>query len=789
MASSPVKVHTVVSQDENIDSVASNLDSPSRDDAPHPNESNRKEKNRGDGMISGLTDNVVELTETPDEALARILLPGEVIKAQFDCYFPDGMIPVWKLVMLCFMTLGLYLFVLAFRAIRRCCYKYRCCTPSLLTYKRGKLGITNKGRLICWNEKVVQVKTEPSDGTMMKCAKTFCCWLLPIWYCFCKPCTLFLRSLCGCKDMCAAPTQYEIKQHTRVYGASSIRQVSQYYKSSAAFLCCCVEYECGIEVSIDEFNFGFHDSSATTTQEPGSSYFDKLSGLLDATTEGVEAVVGIYQKNIIRVLSNTFDRYHNGDIHEVLADLAVLHGEIISSLPMMDDCFVHNPDLALGKNSKMDTTDKFVGVTIVSDNRTVMIPSQWLPMMEGEEIIATNGECYMMSCWEWFLTIITFGYYYCKNVRHLKYDRSALILTNKRIIDIDIFHRAGEVPWHLANFSIKCRSFLPGRVTAGYLLSKDNKNLSSSLLCDGGQLIMTFPSGLDALPFARATHMSAHRHMTRINLDKGEMVRECKSALSQWDLDNALPLMPNETLIGSVESPRTWLPYCSDVSWIGGKCLKFVNSWRLICRDRFLCLSCTPVANACSKEACGCCWPYGTYAFSCLLRPFQNNDDILMTQSTIFRYTRAGNFGCCAMGDNCMQTKAYFLMSWLPITDMIGQNFDVDAKGDEKCLTRCCRGNILGRMCCPIGMASFTFDVDCRHINFGIHGEQANKNWNKDPELLAITKTIGQIQIGIEEQARIGLGGKAITNVGRFKDPVVAKASGVDWNAGKVEKV
>ena len=104
-------------------------------------------------------------------------------------------------------------------------------------------------------------------------------------------------------------------------------------------------------------------------------------------------------------------------------------------------------------------------------------------------MIAANGEVYQMTTLQWILTILSCGYYYCKYVHHLKYDRSALILTNKRIIDLDIYQRSGTVPSNLANFSVKMRSFLPGDINSGYILSNNKKHLTASILCGGGNFL------------------------------------------------------------------------------------------------------------------------------------------------------------------------------------------------------------------------------------------------------------------------------------------------------------
>ena len=87
----------------------------------------------------GLTENVYSLLETPNQMLNRVLLPGEVVTAEFDCFFPTRFIPKWKIVMLLIVTLGLYALVMLWHMIRDWFYKNNCCTPNFVHFSRGKV--------------------------------------------------------------------------------------------------------------------------------------------------------------------------------------------------------------------------------------------------------------------------------------------------------------------------------------------------------------------------------------------------------------------------------------------------------------------------------------------------------------------------------------------------------------------------------------------------------------------------------------------------------------------------
>ena len=110
----------------------------------------------------GLTANVIELSETPKQLLERMLGESEEVIATFDVKFPGEFMPLWMIVTLCIITCGLNGFILFFRWVRRCCYRWQCCTPDVVKFAFGKMAVTSKGRVICWEEVVYQKKKK--DG-------------------------------------------------------------------------------------------------------------------------------------------------------------------------------------------------------------------------------------------------------------------------------------------------------------------------------------------------------------------------------------------------------------------------------------------------------------------------------------------------------------------------------------------------------------------------------------------------------------------------------------------------
>jgi len=82
-------------------------------------------KDSAHSLDSGLTHNVIDRMETPQQFLQRVLLDDEKVLDTFDIKYPTEMLPVYKIVQLLIVTLGLYAFVLLYRKIKRYFYQKR----------------------------------------------------------------------------------------------------------------------------------------------------------------------------------------------------------------------------------------------------------------------------------------------------------------------------------------------------------------------------------------------------------------------------------------------------------------------------------------------------------------------------------------------------------------------------------------------------------------------------------------------------------------------------------------
>jgi hypothetical protein len=218
----------------------------------------------------------------------------------------------------------------------------------------------------------------------------------------------------------------------RVFQASAVRQVNQFYRSRPALFCFvdCFpdEYKCGIELSIGEFSpvgKTWFDLLLTDTVAPGSSssYMLQLASMIDSSIAYVEGLANVSRtaNTVITIVSDSFDAQHDGDIPAMLSELSTLQSAVLAALPGSEatpaffrapgtvpptvataaaaGAAVSNPLLDAATDVESGEIDAgteqaaahqrllhFVenteGVQIVSDDGSIFrIPSQWLSLL------------------------------------------------------------------------------------------------------------------------------------------------------------------------------------------------------------------------------------------------------------------------------------------------------------------------------------------------------------------------------------------------------------------------
>lgn len=230
-------------------------------------------------------------------------------------------------------------------------------------------------------------------------------------------------------------------------------------------------------------------------------------------------------------------------------------------------------------------------------------------------------------------------------------------------------------------------------------------NLTSSILTDGGELRVVFNTGIAAMSFAKSMHMST----SRIEAGSGMQWPAGTTYVGHSDDHKQfafLPLMHNEVVRSKMESIaklaiRDFQPFCNQ------KCpLSTCNKLRWD-----LCWALN-VANVCSKESIGCCFPWLPYFLTCAYYPLIRRQEVVVTDTTLMGYTVMKNFGffsfrcideldsICVEG--CYPIHGEFIVSWSLITDYVGHNLNVDVFGKENCMRRCCKHvPLAGSICCP----------------------------------------------------------------------------------------
>jgi hypothetical protein len=110
--------------------------------------------------LGGLNYVAKQNVDIPSELMARLFLRDEEVIGQFDVFFPERTLSSrWRFYLTIF-TLGLYqvyrFFAYCCTALRHLlCKDCRECEDAI-HFRRGKLIVTNLGRLVCWETAVSQ---------------------------------------------------------------------------------------------------------------------------------------------------------------------------------------------------------------------------------------------------------------------------------------------------------------------------------------------------------------------------------------------------------------------------------------------------------------------------------------------------------------------------------------------------------------------------------------------------------------------------------------------------------
>ena len=672
---------------------------------------------------AGLTQNMQELAEIPQDAVNRILMKGEVVIADFDCYYPFKALLMWEIIFWCVVTGGLFLFVLAFRVLQRMCYRAKFCMPKTLQFVRGKMAVTNYGRMICWTE----------EGDQYKQTR-------PFWFdCLCCICKLMFR------DTCAPPTTYGLEINTAIRTVDSIREISHFFSTASECICVCNDFRAGVKISFNKYDHGGKVfSSHVNTQDIRSfySFFQSTTALsLDQFASSIESALFLTSEDVVYIVSKRGDMMHMHNHASAIEDNATLYARFMDCLPTQPEIVVENTDLSAA--NRFNISNEFVDVTIVSDDGSVTLPAQWFTFLHGEKIIATSGQVYQMTKLDWLLSILSCGIFYCWKIRRNKFLRSAIVLTNKRIFVLDIDQRAGGVPRTMNNFSVQVTSYFPQKILSGYMSSTNKKTIYVGISTEGGGIVFNLHDRAKSIAFAKALQLSTCRLTGSIVLEDDKANNT--PFLSAEDL-NMVPLFANEKIIDGIQGAFSFEPFCFTD--------RGVQKLLLNCCDPEATKTHTPL---CSKDNCGkFVFPWMVYCGTCALRPFQLHQDMYVTENTFFLIQRTGNYGLFGFLDGfssgskplmvgpCAKIDSISI-SWLPIKDVQGHNLIVKSQGAETILRRCCKNSICGK-CLPLSYNELKLSVSSKFVTFAIRDAKKNHNFSKDEKLRSMVATLDVIE-------------------------------------------
>ena len=228
---------------------------------------------------------------------------------------------------------------------------------------------------------------------------------------------------------------------------------------------------------------------------PIGSHLSSISSISAQYNDEEDLAISTYIFVVYSFIYLSILTYHAGDVASSIKDMNHLYDSFMRYLSHTPVVWAKNNELVNQVKSlcKSEVVDKFADVTIVNDDGQVKIPKMWITLLKNEEILYQWGEIYRMTFVDWFLCVFTAGVYYFQTIHHKKFDRTALVVTNKRLVVVDIRQRAGTIPSHLGSFGICLRSFFPGATQLLAVLSKNlKKHDTIRMLTITNQLQITF---------------------------------------------------------------------------------------------------------------------------------------------------------------------------------------------------------------------------------------------------------------------------------------------------------
>jgi hypothetical protein len=399
----------------------------------------------------------------------------------------------------------------------------------------------------------------------------------------------------------------------------------------------------------------------------------------------------------------------------------------------------------------------------IVDEKKVQLPRDYAPLADGERVVASQSNMYMMNLKDWLLSFFTCGLYFICVVGDKRKIRPALVLTNYRLMEIcpSVDNAClAFCPKIIADCCFPVlrgfvvRSLYPRHVYSG-VLSREKFSVTATICTDAGAVSVTFdqvPSGtmgdgLNAetkfrrkLYFCHALMSSATR---RAHFKPGE--------------EEVLELTKEEkALFPFAEGEVPLARYAGNVADSVGPCCTKRFSWHPGC-----CLACTcgvkPMFSEGSmtlttqtlfgalKSLVRCCFIQTV----CRVFYFLFRARLL---SAVFQEKTNRPFACWGI---CMPfvKKHDWQLMWAPLHHVMSTAVDTSLIGRDNCFTRSCEGNFFGKNCCPLNKSVLTVGLKAKTSPAGdglLAPEVSNihmfKSLRTDSEVTAFREQIARVQ-------------------------------------------
>lgn len=316
-----------------------------------------------------------------------------------------------------------------------------------------------------------------------------------------------------------------------------------------------------------------------------------------------------------------------------------------------------------------------------TDGNMVNVPLKWLMLAPGEELVAAIGQKYNLNCGEIVLAILSFGIYYFIRLRIKSWQRSAIFITTKRIIEMTVNQHKGRIPVAFTGFRAVVRSYFPGDIDSGFIRGTGSRVIST-LMTSSGTIVATLPR--IHLPFAHRMHLTASRIEPNLQSFEGvryrlperfqfvrpeELEGRGRGMLSDTDLA-LLPSLYEEEIVSRFVGGIKYTPCCpaSPVYY----CERFWNPrWVDSKPQVYVCT----YTSAFKKIAI-----FFSMLVTCCFKPVKRRNDAIITTHTMYYVSS---------GPNPLEP---FFLTWVAIKSIKGSSSTVKARGAHpfKNCTCCC---------------------------------------------------------------------------------------------------